>query len=135
METLWGPSGNLLVGALWEHSGKFLGAFWDPSGCLLATKACLGSLLGACLGLCLGPGWGHPGSGGAFWGQITWLGPAALGPAQGPLRLPTPAGEQRTSKTLGFRVFTFVCCLHQVWLFVALPWQGWKRPSFTWAYA
>ena len=97
------------------------------------------------LGACLGPAWGllaallantpgreAPSGGRALFGGKSpgWGLLGALGPAQGPVE-----GQEVWAKTLGFRVFTFVCCLHQVWLFVALPWQGWKRPSFTWAYA
>ena len=160
LEALWEPSG----GTLWEHSGRFLGAFWDPSGSLLVIGACLGpawSLLGArlgpawgVLGACLEPAWGLLGaclrpcsptprgreapSGGRapFGGKSPgWGLLGALGPAQGPLGMATPGGGQEVpAKPLGLGCLPLYAA-HQVWLFVALPWQGWKRPSFTWAYA
>ena len=154
LETLWKPSGSLLVGpfgssleGFWKVSGSLLGPLWEPSGDWGLLGACLGPAWGPAwglLGACLGPAWSLLGAGhllGANHLAGACLGPClrpCLGPSAGPgaLEIANPPGRAgRASKTLGFRVFTFVCCLHQVWLFVALPWQGWKRPSFTWAYA
>ena len=129
--------GKLLAGALLE---AFTPA-WGPGACPGGKLPGWGPAWGF-LGPGQGPWNGNPQTG-TLWGQITWLAPClglwrllgALGPGQGPLGMATPrGGAGRASKTLGFR-FTFVCSLHQVWLLNALPWQGRKRPNFSWAYA